>query len=233
MRALVVSTNRLVGLGMESVVSRLGVSVVVATLQEAVMLGSRVDLTFLYADRWEADSQHAGECLHANHMPFIAVTGVVPDEATRHRVVTSGALSVICADDTEMLASVFSNFEWMLADRSQRFTLDNGYIVDLAMRDVQREGRFLKLSGIECKLLALLRDEAQAKPAKPMPAPRILFAVYGSHADRTESTLRVSIYHLRGKIEVEPDKPGVLLCRPRHGYWLLLGKTAAVPHRVL
>jgi DNA-binding response OmpR family regulator len=227
-RALVVSGNRLAGLGLESVARRLGVAVAPATLQEAVALGGGVDLTILYADAWGAESRQAAECLRANHLRFIAVVGEL-DAATSHHVLASGALNVICAGDEAALASVLASFDWSTADRTGRFVLANAYVVDLALRQVQHQDRSFELSGIECKIMALLRDEALTRPGQPTPVPRIIFAVYGAYAGHMASTLRVHIYRLRGKIEVEPDRPAVLLSQPRRGYWLRLGDAAAAP----
>jgi DNA-binding response OmpR family regulator len=76
-------------------------------------------------------------------------------------------------------------------------------------------------------VLGLLHDRAVARPRELMPLPEMSLAVYGTPDGHAASTLRGHIYQLRGKIEVEPDRPQVLLSQRRRGYRLVLAPAPA------
>ena len=225
MRACVVSGNRLAGLGIESVARRLGVAVRPATLQEAVALGGGVDVTLLYADAWDGECRRAADRLHANRQRFIVVAGGM-DVGTAMAVLASGALHACRMEDEADLSGALEQFLRAAAGPAERFVLANTYIVDLSGRRVHRDGCFFDLSGVECRILSSLHDQAWLSHAGPMSLPRISFAVYGSPDEHAASTVRVHIHRLRGKIEVEPDNPAVLVCQRGRGYRLVLAAGA-------
>ena len=87
--------------------------------------------------------------------------------------------------------------------------------VDLARREVTVEGREVKLTPIEFKLLALLARHA----GKVLTHRQILREVWGPAATEVHY-VRVHMAELRKKIEAEPARPRLLLTEPGVGYRL-------------
>lgn len=223
MRALVVSANRLAGQGLQRLVDRAGVMSSPATLREAVAFGRQADITLLYADEWDDDTRDASTCLRANHVQFVTIVASI-DPIIRSQALELGALQAFDASQGEDLASVLRNLG-QGTDSAQRFALANKFVIDLLQRRVQRAGRFFELGEVECRILTVLRDEARARPRGALALPRLGLYVYGARGDRAASTVRVHIHQIRGKIEVEPDRPDVLLCDRGRGYRLRLATT--------
>lgn len=225
MRALVVSSNRLAEQGLQGLARRSDMTVQPATLWQAVAPGQQVDLTLLYADEWGEDTRTSAACLHANHVRFISIVGAM-NAAVRKQALGLGALEAFDADQADDLVAALRNLD-RTASGAQRFALANGFVVDLAHRQVHRGGRFFELGKVECGILAILRDETPANPSGAVPLARIALRVYGSSHARGASTVRVHIHHLRSKIEVAPDRPTVLICHRAHGYQLRLARSRA------
>lgn len=88
--------------------------------------------------------------------------------------------------------------------------------VDLARRQVSREGVLIKLTPIEYRLLTALARHA----GKVLTHRQLLKEVWGpSHADDTHY-LRVYMAQLRRKVEVDASDPQLLLTEPGVGYRL-------------
>jgi two-component system, OmpR family, KDP operon response regulator KdpE len=88
--------------------------------------------------------------------------------------------------------------------------------VDLASRNVQVDGKPVKLTGTEYALLRLFVRNA----GKVLTHPQIMEAVWGpTHRDKTHY-LHVYMTYLREKIEAIPAKPELLLTETRVGYRL-------------
>jgi two-component system, OmpR family, KDP operon response regulator KdpE len=88
--------------------------------------------------------------------------------------------------------------------------------IDLASREVSREGTLLKLTPIEYRLLTLLARHA----GKVLTHRQILKEVWGpAHSDDTHY-LRVYMAQLRRKVEGDPSNPQLLLTEPGVGYRL-------------
>ena len=88
--------------------------------------------------------------------------------------------------------------------------------IDLARREVKRDGVDLHLTPIEYRLLALLAQNA----GRVLTHSQILKEVWGpGHADETHY-LRVYMAQLRRKIEAEPARPRLLQTEPGVGYRL-------------
>jgi DNA-binding response OmpR family regulator len=225
MRALVVSANRLAGQGLQRLANRAGINSSPATLQDAATLGRQADVTLLYADEWNDDTRHACTCLRANRVRFVTIVGAI-DAVIRGQALQLGALQALGASQGEDLTAVLRNLDQQ-PDSARRFALANTFVVDLSQRRVQRAGRFFDLGEVECKILAVLRDEACARPSAALALPRLGLYVYGSRGDRAASTVRVHIHQIRGKVEVAPDRPDVLVCDRGHGYRLRLARLPA------
>jgi two-component system KDP operon response regulator KdpE len=87
--------------------------------------------------------------------------------------------------------------------------------VDLARREVTVEGREVRLTPTEFRLLALLARNA----GKVLPHRHILKEVWGPAATEVHY-VRVHMAELRKKIEAEPARPRLLLTEPGVGYRL-------------
>jgi DNA-binding response OmpR family regulator len=90
-------------------------------------------------------------------------------------------------------------------------------LVNLARYELIRNGRVLRLTPIEGRLLQLLLAHA----GQVLPAGTILQRVWGDE-DTSSSLIKTHIHHLRRKIEPDPDKPRFLLTLPTVGYLLSL-----------
>jgi two-component system KDP operon response regulator KdpE len=88
--------------------------------------------------------------------------------------------------------------------------------IDFARRDVSLEGRVLKLTPIEWKLLVLLARNA----GKVITHRQILREVWGPGAGHQTHTVRVHMASLRKKLEADPAQPRLLLTEPGVGYRL-------------
>ncbi|GAA2067260.1 response regulator [Streptomyces albiaxialis] len=86
--------------------------------------------------------------------------------------------------------------------------------IDLVAKKARREGRPVRLSPTEWRLLeTLIRSSGRAVPYE-----RLLQEVWGpGHRTRTDC-LRVHITYLRRKLEQDPRHPRHLLNEPRRGY---------------
>jgi two-component system KDP operon response regulator KdpE len=88
--------------------------------------------------------------------------------------------------------------------------------VDLEARRGAVDGREVKLTPIEFKLLAVLAQN----PGRVMTHGTLLKAVWGLHGTERSHYLRVYMTHLRRKLEPDPHRPKWLLTDPGVGYRL-------------
>jgi len=87
--------------------------------------------------------------------------------------------------------------------------------VDLARREVTVDGREVRLTPTEWKLLALFARHA----GKVLTHAQILREVWGPHATEVH-VARVHVAELRKKIEADPARPRLLVTEPGVGYRL-------------
>jgi two-component system, OmpR family, KDP operon response regulator KdpE len=102
-------------------------------------------------------------------------------------------------------------------EESAVFSQD-GLVVDLVARTVQRDGKEVKLSATEWALLALLIRHA----GRILTHRQILREIWGPKAEEHREYLRVYFTHLRKKIERDPSSPKLILNEPGIGYRLRL-----------
>ena len=88
--------------------------------------------------------------------------------------------------------------------------------IDLARREVARDGVEVKLTPIEYKLLVLLARNA----GKVLTHGQILADVWGSRQSNMAHHVRVHMAELRKKIEVDPARPRLIVTEPGVGYRL-------------
>ena len=102
------------------------------------------------------------------------------------------------------------------ADADSPIFETGGLRVDLAQRQVLREGEEVHLTPIEFKLLAALVHNA----GKVMTHHQLLREVWGPGYAEESHYLRVFIAQLRRKLEEDPARPHYLLTEPGVGYRL-------------
>lgn len=180
------------------------------------------DLTVLYSDGWDEECRGAADVLYDARAPFIAIFAAMTAE-TRRDALVAGALYAFGREDMDNLSLIFANMNRSVRrPETGRFLLANGFVVDLVQRRLHRDDRYFDLSPTQCRFLATLGNHARSRPGVPLSFHEINLAVWGSPTARTEPTVRGYVSQLRGKIEVIPEKPTVLLGRRGMGYWLEL-----------
>lgn len=92
-----------------------------------------------------------------------------------------------------------------------------GLLVDLAQRQVSRDGLQIHLTPIEYKLLVTLVQHA----GKVVTHHQLLEAVWGKGYAEETHYLRIYMGHLRRKLELEPARPRHLRTEPGVGYRLV------------
>jgi two-component system KDP operon response regulator KdpE len=88
--------------------------------------------------------------------------------------------------------------------------------IDLARREVTRDGQMLRLTPIEYRLLTLLGRNV----GKVLTHRQLLKEVWGPGQTEQTHYLRVYMAQLRRKIEVDPARPVLLMTEPGVGYRL-------------
>ena len=89
-----------------------------------------------------------------------------------------------------------------------------GLVIDLARRQVTRDGAEVRLTATEFKLLAYLAGHADRVLTHHV----ILEAVWGMEYTDQVEYLRVYLRQLRAKLEADPHRPVMLLTEPGVGY---------------
>jgi two-component system KDP operon response regulator KdpE len=89
-------------------------------------------------------------------------------------------------------------------------------VIDLAGRQVSRDGNQVHLTPIEFDLLRVLATHQ----GKLVTHKQLLRDVWGPAYERETHYLRVHVAHIRAKIEADPAQPRHLLTEPGVGYRL-------------
>ncbi len=227
MRALVVSRNRLAGLGLVTLADGSGLPASMASLDEACASGRAAELVLLYCDGWDDEARQIATLLQAAHVRFIVVAGRLGPEE-RRQMLAAGAVHACLQADAEELALILANYRWSAGAAPEQIALANGFVVDLPRRRVQQGSRYHELTLTECRILSTLRDEAHTRPGCPVAPRDITHTVWGAADARSTATLRGHVSQLRAKVEVDPENPRVLRGRRGRGYWLeLLRRSSA------
>lgn len=104
---------------------------------------------------------------------------------------------------------------WAERPESPPTTYADGYLgVDMGSRQVTVEGRPVRLTPIEYRLLTLLIQNA----GRVLTNRQILESVWGWEYISDLDYPRVYIWHLRRKIEPDPSRPRYLITEPGAGY---------------
>jgi two-component system KDP operon response regulator KdpE len=97
--------------------------------------------------------------------------------------------------------------------------------MDLERREATVDGRAVRLTPIEWRLLVLLATHA----GKVLTHAQILREVWGPNASTQAHYVRVYMAELRKKLEADPSRPRLLLTEPGVGYRLAEGSTTGAP----
>jgi hypothetical protein len=110
-----------------------------------------------------------------------------------------------------------SELEERTRERQQPGAIVRGnLIIDLVERRVTREGRPVRLTPTEFRLLAALAEA----PGRVMPPKTLLARVWGSdYADDVENVKRY-VHYLRQKLEADVEHPQLILTERGFGYYL-------------
>lgn len=100
------------------------------------------------------------------------------------------------------------------------FSFD-GLKIDLAARQVKRDGCEIKLTGTEYALLRLFIMHA----GRVLTHRQILREIWGPKSEEHRQYLRVYVTHLRQKIELDPSAPRLIKTEPGIGYRFHAGCT--------
>ncbi len=94
-------------------------------------------------------------------------------------------------------------------------------VIDLARRQVTRDGQPVTLTPLEYAILAYLAQHADCV----VTSHQLIEHVWGADATEDTQALRVHISHLRKKIELHPTVPQYLVTEPGIGFRLALPET--------
>ena len=221
MRLMIAARNRLAGLGLRVLSEAAGLSAELVVMDAIREQARTADVTLLYSEALDADLHQVLDALRAAHLRFIVVLAALGPEE-RHALLTAGALYAFAREETEALSLTLANYRWSAEVMEDPLVFANGFSVDLRRHRLKRGGRYLNLTMTECQFLTTLHGQAREHPGQPVSLPEICLAIWGFPDARSDTTVRGYISQLRAKVEVEPEKPAVILSRRGHGYWLVL-----------
>jgi len=177
-----------------------------------------LDIVMPEMDGWQTCSR----IRDLSDVPIIMLTGQQKDEDDIVRGLDYGADDYLLkpVGGKELLARVRAILRRAelppVLDVEKRVTYSDDYLaVDIAERKVMVNGKRVKLTPIEFRLLVLLVENA----GRILTHQQILEKVWGwEYADDLDY-VRIYISHLRRKIEPEPAKPRYILTEPGVGYY--------------
>jgi len=193
--------------------------------QEALRLffAQKPDLVLLDIVMPEMDGwQTCSRIRELSDVPIIMLTGQQKNEDDVVRGLDYGADDYLLkpVGSKELLArvrAILRRAELPPApDVERRVTYSDDYLaVDIAERRVMVNGKRVKLTPIEFRLLALLVENA----GRILTHQQLLEKVWGwEYADDLDY-VRIYISHLRRKIEPEPAQPRYIITEPGVGYY--------------
>lgn len=153
----------------------------------------------------------------------IIVLSVKNDEITKVEALDTGADDYVTKPFgmSELLARVRAALRRSPEASPDETTIHDGdFTVDFATRNIQVNGKGVRLSPKEFDLLVFFIRNS----GKVLTHRTLLGKIWGGdYTDQTEY-LRVFVRHLRKKIETDPAKPRYILTEPWVGYRFLPGK---------
>ena len=177
-----------------------------------------LDIVMPEMDGWQTCSR----IRDLSDVPIIMLTGQQKDEDDVVRGLDYGADDYLLkpVGSKELLArvrAILRRAELPPAlDVEKRVTYTDDYLaVDIAERKVMVNGKRVKLTPIEFRLLVFLVENA----GRILTHQQLLEKVWGWEYTDDLDYVRIYISHLRRKIEPEPAKPRYILTEPGVGYY--------------
>lgn len=117
----------------------------------------------------------------------------------------------------ELLARLRAATRRSPAEPSASMVQTASFTVDLARRQVTRDGEVVRLTPTEWRMLELLAKDV----GRVVGQRQLLRAIRGPHLERDTHYLRVYLAQLRRKLEPDPSEPKHLITEPGVGYRLV------------
>jgi two-component system response regulator VicR len=89
--------------------------------------------------------------------------------------------------------------------------------LDLNAQTIQANGKLINLTPLEMKLMKTLMKNA----GTVLGHTTLAKAVWDDYYEDAPYNLKVHVRHLRQKIEIDPNKPRIILTKPHAGYYIL------------
>jgi two-component system KDP operon response regulator KdpE len=211
----------------ERILSKVGYEVITSSNgQEALKLlfSHKPDLVLLDVvmptmDGWQTCSRIRDV---SSTVPIIMLTGQHKTEADVVRGLEYGADDYLLkpVGNQELVARVQAMLRRAelpsnLDEREEELAFSDGYLtVDVTQRKVSVDGKRVKLTPIEFRLLALLLGNA----GRILTHQQLLEKVWGWEYTDDLDYVRIYVSHLRRKIEPEPALPKYIVTEPGVGY---------------
>jgi two-component system KDP operon response regulator KdpE len=152
-----------------------------------------------------------------SQLPII-VLSAVGDEREKVRALDAGADDYVTKPfgPDELLARLRALLRRTESDEGEPRVVSGELVIDLAGRQVSRDGDQVHLTPIEFDLLRVLAIHQ----GKLVTHKQLLREVWGPAYETETHYLRVHVAHIRAKIEADPTQPRHLLTEPGVGYRL-------------
>lgn len=149
----------------------------------------------------------------------ILILSVLDNERDIISALDNGANDYLCKPfrTGELLARIRSALRSSIPDDSKPVIICDNLQINLSQRSVKKDDEFIKLTGTEYSLLATLaRNEG-----KVLTHQYLLREVWGPGYINQSQYLRVFIGQLRKKIEIDPNRPTIIVTESGFGYRFL------------
>lgn len=149
----------------------------------------------------------------------VIILSVQGDEEDKVRALDEGADDYVTKPFgmAELLARIRAAQRHRVKDRAEESTFKcSGLEIDFEKRIVRRDGQEVHLTATEYALLKMLALNA----GKVLTHRHILREVWGPNQEQDTHYLRIYVGTLRKKIEVDPNRPALILTEPGVGYRL-------------
>jgi DNA-binding response OmpR family regulator len=175
-------------------------------------------LVLLGIEPKEEDWQFCRRLLAYLEIPLILLLDG-DDELDRARALELGADDCLprAGELVELIARVHAMLRWSRSAKPRRphsFFVDGDLVVDLTRREVRLDDEPVALTPTEFQLLAHFIRHA----GEVLTVDWLARQVRGANQENGASCIKQHIYHLRQKLEPEPDRPQRLVTRWGQGY---------------
>jgi two-component system KDP operon response regulator KdpE len=223
-KILVVDDDPVFGRLVERVLSQKGYEVLNASNGEEglrFLFNHRPDMVLLDVVMPRMDGwQTCRRIRDISDVPIIMLTAHEQDEEDVVRGLDCGADEYLAkpVGGEELVArvrAVMRRAELPFPQEEKEITFSDGFLtVDIAQRQVSTNGKRVRLTPIEFRLLALLVQNA----GHILTHEQLLEKVWGWEYTNDLDYVRIYIWHLRQKIEPDPAQPKYIITEPGVGY---------------